>query len=425
MAQAPTRTSEDVRRTIGPGKARGLKRWLIRLAIVVGLVAAVAAVVSWRRRNAPANQGPSYLSEPARRGNLRAIVTATGNLRALDQVDVGAEVSGIILTVKVDFNDAIKKGDVLCEMDPEQLTASRDQASAQLAASQADLASRIATAKEAKLTVARVRSMEGKGLVSRQELEGAIAAAARADAARLAAVAQVRLARASLKSAETSLRKTKILSPIDGIVLARNVEAGQTVAASFQAPVLFTLAKNLTQMELRINVDEADVGRVKEGQQASFTVDAYPARTFPAELRAIHNIATTVDNVVTYEAVLDVSNDDAKLRPGMTATVTIVTALRDDALLVPNAALRFTPPSEIKAGGGPRIFGGKQDPKKKAEAEKKAKEALAPTVWILDGDKPRPLRLEIGMSDGDFSEVTAGDVEADQELLVDIVSTPK
>ncbi|MCA9620941.1 MAG: efflux RND transporter periplasmic adaptor subunit, partial [Myxococcales bacterium] len=310
-------------------------------------------------------------------------------------------------------------------LDPEQLAANRAQARAQLAANQANLQSSIASAREAKLTVERSEAMAKKGLLSQQELDAARASAARADAARLAAVAQVNLAQASLESAETSLRKTKIVSPIDGIVLSRNVEPGQTVAASFQAPVLFTIAKDLTAMELRINVDEADVGRVKEGQAATFTVDAYPARTFPAKLRAIHNIATTVDNVVTYEAVLDVENDDGALRPGMTATVTIVTATRDDVLLVPNSALRFTPPSEIRAGGGgPRLFSGKQDPKKKAEQEKEAKDALLPTVWTLDGREPKAIRLEVGMSDGQFSEVLKGDVNAGDDLLVDIIEKP-
>jgi HlyD family secretion protein len=425
MADASTRTSEDVRRTIGKGHARGARKWLLRAGLLLVVLGVVAGVIVWRRKSQAAAGGPSYVTEPAKRGNLRALVTATGNLRALDQVDVGAEVSGTILSVAVDFNDLVKKGDVLCELDPEQLSASRDQARAQLTASQADLQSRIASAKEAKLTAERSRELQTKGLISSQELEAAVAAAARADAARTAAVAQVNLAQASLKSAETALRKSKIVSPIDGIVLSRTVEPGQTVAASFQAPVLFTLARNLTQMELRINVDEADIGRVHEGQAASFTVDAYPARTFPAKLQAIHNIATTVDNVVTYQAVLVVDNEDKALRPGMTATVTIVTATRDDVLLVPNAALRFTPPEAIHGDrGGPRLFSGKRDPKEKAEAEKEAKEALLPTVWTLSAGKPTPHRLEIGMSDGEHSEVVKGDVEAGDELLVDMTSGP-
>lgn len=425
MAEAATRTSEDVRRTIGKGQARGARKWLMRAGLLVVLLGIAAGLYAWRRQTKAAQTGPSYLTEPAKRGNLRAIVTATGNLRALDQVDVGAEVSGTILSVAVDFNDLVKKGDVLCELDPEQLAASRDQARAQLTASQAELQSRIASAKEAKLTADRSKGLADRGLISSQELEAAEAAAARAEAAKVAAVAQVNLSRASLNQAETALRKAKIVAPIDGIVLSRAVEPGQTVAASFQAPVLFTLAKNLTQMELRIHVDEADVGRVHEGQLASFTVDAYPARTFPAKLEAIHNIATTVDNVVTYEAVLVVDNEDKALRPGMTATVTIVTATRDDVLLVPNAALRFTPPSAIQGDrGGPRLFGGKQDPKQKAAAEKEAKEALLPTVWTLADNQPTPHRLQIGMSDGEHSEVLEGDVKAGDELLVDIVSGP-
>ncbi|MEM9693599.1 MAG: efflux RND transporter periplasmic adaptor subunit [Myxococcota bacterium] len=422
----PARTADEVRRTIGPGGPTGLRRWLPRIAVLLVLGAVVFGGWRWWAKKQQAADRTTYITRPAYRGELEASVSATGNLQARDQVNIGAEVSGTILRVDADFNDAVKKGDLLCELDPEQLQASRDQARAQLLAAEADYRSRRASAREASLAATRTSALAEKGLAAPQELEAARAAAARAKAAVHAAAAQVSLSRASLKSADTALSRAKIVSPIDGIVLSRSVEPGQTVAASFQAPVLFILAKDLRRMELHINIDEADIGRVKEGQAASFAVDAYPERTFPAKLVAIRNVATLVDNVVTYEAVLEVENEDRTLRPGMTALVSIVTGARKDVLIVPNAALRFTPPEVIDARqrARPSPFGAKRDPKSKAEAEAQERERLMPTVWTLGGDgKPVPHRLAVGMSDGQGTEVVEGDVSSGDALLVDVDSS--
>ncbi|MBW2459114.1 MAG: efflux RND transporter periplasmic adaptor subunit, partial [Deltaproteobacteria bacterium] len=306
---APPPKSADVRHNLGVGKGGKLKRWLWRLVALLVLGAVVAAVVWWRGR-AGAEDKVEYVTKPATRGNLEATVTATGSLQGRDTVEVGAEVSGTVKAVHVDFNDLVKEGQVLCEIDPQQLAAARDQTRAQLMAAQAEYSSRKVTAKEARATADRTKALAAEGLVSQQQLETAIAAAARAEAGSRSAAAQITVTRASLESSQTKLDKAKIVAPMDGVVLARSVEVGQTVAASLQAPVLFTLARNLKEMELTVAIDEADIGQVTEGQAATFVVDAFPERTFSAELQSIHNIGTLQNNVVTYEALLSVKNDD-------------------------------------------------------------------------------------------------------------------
>lgn len=417
-----TPASADVLQIVGAERRRG--RWTLWLVAAALVAAVVVGWWLWRERTAALAQ-PEYVTATSRHGDVRAIVTATGTLEALDQVDVGAEISGRILVVHVDFNDRVKKGQVLCELDAEQASAARTQAQAQLRASEAELSHRQAGRTSAKLTAKRNRALFERGLIAEREVETADALALQADASVRSATAQVALARAAVESSEIALRRTKILSPIDGVVLARNVEPGQTVAAAFQAPVLFTLARDLTQMELHIDIDEADIGQVAEGQRASFSVDTYPSRVFPAELRSIHNIAATVENVVTYEALLLVQNQDLALRPGMTATVTIVTAEREGVLVVPNAALRFTPPSQIerRAGGGPmgRMF----QPRTKPEVAHRS-DAAPPdpraTLWVLRDGEPVAVRVELGLTDGEWTEVLSGDLPPDADVITDMIT---
>lgn len=412
-------TSEQVLETIGSGAASRFRRWLWRLVVLFLLLGLGAATLFWRL-GAQKPAGPSYVSAPARRGDLSATVTATGRLEALDQVDVGAEISGRITRVLVDFNDQVKQGQVLCEIDAAQFLATYSQARAQLEANQTELVSRKASLREAELGLDRTRALTKAGVASQGELEAAEAAFARAEAAVGSARAQIHLARAAVQSARTVLDKTKVRSPIDGIVLSRTVEPGQTVAATLAAPTLFTLARDVTHMELHIDIDEADIGRVEEGQKASFTVDAYAGRTFPAELATIFNVATTQDNVVTYEAVLLVDNQRSLLRPGMTATATIVTAERKQALLVPNAALRFTPPSELEQGqrGPPNPFVRRRP----GSASKHVDQAAGPRVWILERGAPKAVSIKTGLSDGESTEVLAGDLKAGDQVLVDVIA---
>ncbi|MBW2525451.1 MAG: efflux RND transporter periplasmic adaptor subunit [Deltaproteobacteria bacterium] len=430
----PPPQSTEVRRNLGAGKGSRLRRWLVRIGILLVIAGIVAGVVYWRQR-AAAEPKQEYVTKPVKRGDLQASVTATGNLQGRDTVEVGAEISGTVNAVHVDINDEVKEGQLLCEIDPQQLAASRNQTQAQLVASQASYENAKATAKEAALTAERKKQLYQEGLISQQELEAALAAADRAKASARASAAQITVGRASLESAQTKLDKTKIIAPIDGIVLGRSVEVGQTVAASLQAPLLFTLARSLKEMELTVAIDEADIGQVVQGQEATFTVDAFPDRTFQATLKQVHNIGKLVDNVVTYEALLAVKNDDLKLRPGMTAVATIVTASRKNALLVPNAALRFKPAAKEGEGGprgpgmpGIRVRGmgrggrprGTASPSASASAGRPGGKGPRTAVWILVDGEPSRVRVKTGLSDGQFTEIVKGELEEGAEVITDV-----
>lgn len=411
-----------VLRTIGADRNNSVRRWLWRgvaFAVALGIV---VVVVAWWSSGA-GDTAPTYTTVAAKRGDLRATVTATGTVDPLDQVDVGAEISGTVSTVHVDFNDRVTKGQILCEIDASQHRAAVNQARAQLRVRRADLASSLASATEAKLAAQRSKRLAARGIDSQEVRHAAVADSARAEAAVVAAKANIALARASLASSEVLLDKTTIRSPIDGVVLSRAVEPGQTVAASFATPVLFVLAKDLTKMEVEVEIDEADIGWLAVGQSAAFVVDAFPNLSFPAEVRSIHNISTTVDNVVTYDAILTVSNDSLKLRPGMTATATITTAERENALLVANAALRFTPPSTIARNAGgpdPTSFFSSQN-NRQPEDDRSENPQQGPQVWTLRDGEPVAIAVELGLSDGEWTEVVDSQLEPDTALVIDVL----
>jgi HlyD family secretion protein len=311
-----------------------------------------------------------------------------------------------VKAVHVDFNAQVKAGQVLVELDPAQLTAALDQSRAQLLAARADVKNREATAIEARLAAERTQALVTDGLASKQALEGAQAAAGRASASVDSARAQVIVSQASVDSNATALSKTQIRSPIDGVVLSRDVEVGQTLAVAMTTPVLFKVARDLREMEVTISIDEADVGHTQSGQQARFNVDAWPGRTFPGELASIHNVAVTRDNVVTYEALLRVRNDESLLRPGMTATVTIETDARKQVLLVPNAALRFRPPEKKKlAAMGP------------PEQTGPVVSDVRPRVYVLRNAEPVEQLVEVGLTDGVHTEVR-GEGLAERDLVI-------
>jgi HlyD family secretion protein len=389
MDMAEQRIDPEVqeRLGLGAGRRRRWRRWAVWSAAAL---AVLALLVVWRGRsgNEAAN---GYVTAPVERGELAVTVTATGTLAALDTVEVGSEVSGRVLEVHVDYNDQVRAGQVLATLDPEQAQARAEEAAAQVAAAAAAQRRAAASAEEARQSFARARRLAESGLVSPQDLDAAEATARRAEADVASARAQATVAQASLAAIRSSLAKTQILAPIDGIVLARSIEPGQTVAASFQAPVLFTLARDLREMTLHVDVDEADVGKVRDGQPATFTVDAYPGRTFPSRVVSLRNIPKTDQNVVTYEAVLEVQNEDLALRPGMTGTATIATEQRADALLVPNAALRFTPPDVLLAeAGGPRgglfIPGVTRSPWQRRNEQQRPGAAASPTPGAAGRD---------------------------------------
>jgi HlyD family secretion protein len=393
-----------------------------RLLAVAGVLAVVAF---FAMRTVGGNaERVRYTTEPVRRGDLVVSVTATGTLEPTNQVDISSELSGIVRSVAVDYNDPVHTDEVLAQLDTTRLDAQVLQSKAALDSAQARVTEAEASQTEAEAQLTRLQHVyklsEGK-VPSAQELTAQEASVARARAGTASARAVVTQARATLEAQQTDLYKTAIRSPINGIVLKRAVEPGQTVASSLQAPILFTLAEDLSRMELQVSVDEADVGQVREGQSATFTVDAWPDRAFPATVTQVRYGAETVAGVVTYETVLTVDNSEGLLRPGMTATAEIVVREAKDALLVPNAALRFTPPApkEAEPSGGllralipaPRFSRRGDAPKRPAGREQR--------VWTLREGKLAELTITTGASDGTVTEVVKGDVEPGTELVTD------
>jgi HlyD family secretion protein len=412
----PSTTSDDVRKVIGATA----RPWWKRVAWIVVAAAAALAIgmlVVRARRGAAASAGPAYELVAAKRSEVRVTVTATGTLQAVTTVEVGAEVTGKVLTVRVDANDTVKKGQILAEIDPEQLRAAVDEASAQVSSANASIRLAKATKIESALAAERARAQAAEQLISKRDLEAANAAAERAEANLQSATASATLANAGLKSARSKLAKTTIISPIDGIVLSRLVEPGATVTAGFTTPVLFKLAQDLTQMRLNVDIDESDIGRVREGLSATFTVDAFPEKTFPAKLYSLRNEPKTTSNVVTYSAVLSVDNAERLLRPGMTCTTTIVAETRPDVLVVPNAALRFAPP----VAGGPGA-----DSKKAAGVEGDRREKQR--VFVLNGATPTAVPVavpvRVGATDGIVSEIVSGDIQVGTQVITDVKVKP-
>jgi len=426
-----TRQREELTQLLGTGDGAGLfgkyGRWLIVVVLII-----LAVLGYWLLRSDNDAQAPRYQTEEVVRGSLVVTVSATGKLQPTNQVDVGSEISGTIEAVFVDDNDRIKKGQVLARLDTSKLEDQIVRSKAALAAAEAQVQQAQATVAEARANLARLKQvaqLSGGKVPSQAELETAEATLKRAVANEANAHASVEQARATLKSDETNLSKAIIRSPIDGVVLARKVEPGQTVAASLQAPVLFTLAENLSQMELQVDVDEADVGQVSEGQQATFNVDAYPNRNYSAVVTRVGYGAQVKEGVVSYLTVLAVNNDDLSLRPGMTATAEITTARREDVLLVSNAALRFTPPvavKEEKKSGGlvaslmPRFP--RSTPRRSNNA---AERDGAQQVWVVRGGQPVAIPVQVGASDGRVSEVTGGELQAGMQVITEVVSAQK
>lgn len=399
-----------------PGGHRRL-RWL-----VIGLVPLTVLVVVYLFLTGDSEQAFRFQAQEVQRGDLTVTVTATGAVEPVNQVDVGSELSGTINAVLVDFNDRVQRGQVLARMDTDRLEAQVIEARASLASARAKLEEAQATVVETRLRFQRCEKLAARQLCSQEELSTLQAAQARARAAEASARAQVAVAQASLDVNETNLAKAEIRSPIDGLVLQRQIEPGQTVAASLQAPVLFTLAEDLAHMELHVAVDEADVGKIDEGQSAQFTVDAYPERNFPASITQVRFAPQAVEGVVTYETVLSVDNSDFSLRPGMTATAVITVQQLQDVVLVPNAALRFMPPTaEITQTGGGGIFGSMF---RRPSSQRRRPDAsnTSARVWILSEGQPRAVVVKTGASDGQFTELRAGELKPGQQVIVDAIN---
>lgn len=414
--KVPPRSLQDILGEAGPRRQRRsarLWRWLFAAA-----AALIVAVLGWLYLG----QGDiyTYATQKATRGDLTVTVTATGTVQPIAQVEVSSEISGIIRKVNVDYNSVVRRGDVLAELDTAMLKASLASAEAKLAVTKANVEKAKAAADAAAATYERQAALFKRGIMSAQTLEDMRLAMDSNSAALHAAEAEVLVAEADLQMAQTNLARATITSPIDGIVLTRNIDEGSTVAASLQAPVLFSIAGDLKQMEVQVDVDEADIGSVAIGQSATFTVDAYPERSFPAEITDIRVVSETVNDVVTYKALLKVDNAELLLRPGMTATADIVVRTVDAALLVPNAALRYSPPEARDTGGG-GLLGMLRPPGMRA-ATTAERPGGARTVWVMRDKVPAEVAVTIGATDGQHTEIVAGDVAEGDDLVVDAVA---
>lgn len=385
----PDNTARDVRALLEreQGKRAG------RLAALAGAMAVVAALAIWLW---PDTDVPAWQTQPLDRGDMTLTATATGNLQPRREVSVGAEISGLIREVLVIENQPVQQGDVLARFDTEELSVALQQAEARLALARASVAEADATVDEARIAERRVEQLIARNLSTEAELDSARAALKRATARLQYSRAGVREAEAAVSQARTRLSKAVIRSPVSGVVLQRNIEPGNTVVASFQTPQLFLLAEDLSEMELHVSLDEADVSQVKAGQPAHFSVDAWPTRSFEATVLRVHLYPTTENNVVTYTTVLEVDNSDGLLQPGMTATATITTGTRSNVLRVPNTALRFSPPQEDNGGGM------LSHPASRRNGEQ---DGPGNTVWQPGAAGPQRLVIRTGATDGRYTEV--------------------
>jgi RND family efflux transporter, MFP subunit len=402
---------------------RGTFRSVIAIICILAVVAAAVWFVKKRR---PAQQN-QYRTEKVGRGDVLMTVTATGTLSAVTTVQVGSQVSGMISRLYADFNSRVKKGQLLAELDPTPLQAQVEQRQADLTKAQVDL-------RNTEITLNRQQRLVASGLAAQADLDAA-------NAARDSAKAQVEQSSAALRQSQTNLRYTTILSPIDGVVADRQYDVGQTVAASFQAPTLFTIAQDLTKMQVQADVDQSDIGRIEIGQTVRFTVDAYPEEEFRGKISQIRLNATVNQNVVSYPVIIEVPNPDEKLRPKMTANVTVEVAKVSDVLRVANAALRFRPESSKSdstttgdASSGSSTAGG---------SERRTADAAQPggamggaagvwnttrggrghkkgeqTVYTLVAGKPQPVSIRTGMTDGRFTQVVSGELNAGDTVIV-------
>lgn len=436
------------------------RRWLILILLACSLL--VWGGYSWLSK--PATSKQLFVTQQAKRGDLTVTVTATGTLQPTNKVDVSSELSGTVAKVYADYNDRVKKGQLLVELDTTKLQQTIDGARATLLSREATVAQAKATLKETEISLTRmeeVARLSGGKVPSATELDAGRAKVERARADLASANAAVAQAQAALRSNETDLSKARIRSPINGVVLSRAIEPGQTVSASTSAPTLFSLAEDLAEMELIVLVSEADISQVREGQKVQFTVDAFAGKTYPATVRLIRLGSKTVDNVVSYQTVLTVKNPNLALLPGMTASADILVNEKKDVLLVPNAALRFKPAQQAaESSGGPMSFlfprpPGSRTPAKATQrasrgaavsdevqsgtsttaasrpnasqvAGRSAGNASGPAargmnrgqVWIKDAQgMPQAVQVMIGASDGKFTEIRSRDLKAGDEVI--------
>ncbi len=398
---------------VRPGsRSRRVVRAIVWGAVTTLILAAIVLVYYRRAHAVPVVH---YETANVDQGTIAAKVTATGNLAALLTVQVGSQVSGRVQELYVDYNSAVKKGQTIAKLDPVLFQAALAQARANLLSVQGVLKKDEAQQINTQAVFNRTKALKEAQVMAQADLDTAAANNEAAKAQIEADQSNLESARALLNQAQVNIDYTTIISPIDGTVISRNVDVGQTVAASFQAPTLFVIAQDLRRMQVDTNVGEADVGRLFAGMTATFTVDAFPNHLFTGKLRQIRNAAQTTQNVVTYDAVIDVANPDLLLRPGMTANTTFVAAQKDNVVRLRNAALRFEPDAQLLTRIGVKDLlqtVSSQDPNRKK-------------VWVLRNDKPVPVAVSTGVSDGTWSELVEGDVRPGDFLITDMTLNPR
>ena len=379
--------------------------WLVVLAAVIG------GVVWLSYRRARAVPSVDYDTTAADRGTVVAKVTATGNLSALLTVQVGAQVSGRVQELDVDYNSPVKKGQTIAKLDPLLFEAAMQQAKAFEQTAQSNIVKDQANEENMQVAFERAQKLRDAQVIAQSDFDTAKANHDAAHAQVAADQSSLQSAQAALHQAELNLSYTTIISPIDGIVISRNVDVGQTVASNFQAPTLFVIANDLHHMQVDTNVGESDVGKLMAGMPATFTVDAYPNKPFTGKLRQVRNASQTVQNVVTYDAVIDVENPQLLLKPGMTANVSFVSEQKNDVLRVRNSALRFSPdPQVLQRAGLTNLL----------PPPGTAQDLTHRTVWVLRDGKPVRLPVTTGVTDGTYTEITEGDVHSGDKLINDM-----
>jgi HlyD family secretion protein len=410
----------------------GKRLWLSIAAIVI----AVAAGIYYYRSDVAA-EAPTLNTAEVTQGDVVATVEATGSLEAVTTVEVGTQVSGTIKTLGADFNSQVRQGQVIARLDPSLFDTQVAQERATVMRLKAEVERARVQAEDAKVKLGRAKDLAAQELIARSDLDAAVSTANAADASVKSVEAQLVQAQASLNQAEVNLSHTIIRAPIDGVVIARNVNVGQTVAASMQAPTLFVLAQNLKEMRVNASVDESDIGKIQTNQPVRFRVDAYPNETFNGTVSQVRLQPVVEQNVVSYVTVIDVPNPDLKLKPGMTAAVTIETGRADDAIKVPNAALRFRPTQEAFAALGQKAPEPRQRPE--GQSERRASEgaananaglsrrsaggAKADAVWVVAENTLKRVPVHVGLSDGTQTAVTSVDLTPGTRVVTG-VSTP-
>lgn len=403
-----------------------------RLLLMLAVISIVSVSVAAYYRSNRADGGPHLVTAPVTRGDVVETVQATGSLQAVTTVQVGTQVSGTIKSLKADFNSEVRAGQVIAELEPSLFQTQVDQAQATVVRLQADVERARVELADAQVKFRRAGELKAKQLIPETDYETAQAALHSAEAALKSAEAQVVQARASLNQNQVNLGHTIIRAPIDGIVISRDVDVGQTVAASMQAPILFTIARDLTQMQVSASIDESDIGRIQNGQVVTFRVDAYPNETFSGTVSQVRLQPVIDQNVVSYATVIDVPNPELKLKPGMTATVTVQVARSDAALRVPSAALLFRPTAETLAA-----FGGQgSDPPaeiREVDAQQVVNRRQTPDgqssqvrrgarVWVLADGRLRPVVVQAGVSDGTTTAIVGGELTENADVVTGVTS---